>query len=266
MRLASACRPAQQHVPPARRESAQLLRGVRAGVGARRSVRQTRREVAFHPRKQGVSVGELRHVGGRRDAGCALRRSSAQRELGPLRNESGLRSGCRGRRSRRLVWLQVLHAEHTHAVEPLHGTQCLCEDGQPRELAAERSQTLQLALQRAAVSARLGAVRCVLFECDTQRPRQHDDICCFHHELLAISQAEVPQDPLVHDGGTLSQLRLQTRPARHPATKQDSAIDSNAQPIERARRQLDLVQRAVDSSEDCALHPQVATRPGGAIS
>ena len=27
---------------PARRESAQLLRGVRAGVGARRSVRQTR--------------------------------------------------------------------------------------------------------------------------------------------------------------------------------------------------------------------------------
>mgnify|MGYP004074168933 CR=1 FL=1 len=47
-----------------------------------------------------------------------------------------------------------------------------------------------------------------------------------------------------HRSLELSQLRLQTRPARHPATKQDSAIDSNAQPIERTRRQLDLVQRA----------------------
>ena len=128
------------------------------------------------------------------------------------------------------MWLHVLHAEHTHAVEPLHRTQRVCEDGQPRELAAERSQTLQLALQLvgATVTARLGAaVRRVLFERDAQRPRQHDTRC-LHYELLAISQTEVLQDPLVHDHGAISQLRLQTRPARHPPTQQDSAIDSNA--------------------------------------
>ena len=59
------------------------------------------------------------------------------------------------------------------------------------------------------------------------RPRQHDTRC-LHYELLAISQTEVLQDPLVHDHGAISQLRLQARPARHPPTQQDSAIDSNA--------------------------------------
>jgi hypothetical protein len=50
-------------------------------------------------------------------------------------------------------------------------------------------------------------VRRVVFERDTQRPRQQD-IRCFHYELLAISQTEVLQDPPVHDHGTISQLRL----------------------------------------------------------